>query len=134
MVEANMGIKDEKGKKIMIPAHETHLVHAVIESVTFHQKTGKKTSKPMLQTFYLNDFLKMAGLDPKEKKPRNFFGDKTVKIAHDPRQTKAQTRKPELEEMSEEQLREEFKKEFGNEASDDETSSTLIRLIKDNRS
>lgn len=72
------------GSAYDFPEHESHLVHAEIELENFDAATGAKVSKPMIQTFYPQEFERM------EKE--GSFAFRKVTILHAPSQTSAETK------------------------------------------
>lgn len=80
--------------RIQIKECDKHLLHAVVENVEYHQKTGKKLSTPVTQNFAVDDFLRMQ--DNTGKNGENAFRNLSVIIVHDPRKKETDEAVPQV--------------------------------------
>lgn len=81
-------IPANKDSSYEIKEVEKHLIHVLLETRAYDTKSGRKLSKPMVRSFYYNDFMAMTQTVEVKgggKKKRNAFARfDVVRVVHDP--------------------------------------------------
>jgi hypothetical protein len=114
--------------------YEKHMIHCLVERERFDSSTGKRLSVPLMQKFYVDDFVKMSNVTRTKdnngsiKNPENAFRGKKVTLIHDPRK-KTTDKAQKISEMNIEDLRETYRSVYGNEPDAEDTADTLTKLI-----